>query len=200
MLNALRKIIRESISEIHEGLISPSKDPNIMSFWHGGDLDVISDTMRFSKSRYEYGPGLYLTTNYNVVLDYSKGRRKLYMVNVAKGNEISDVKLDVSIVQEFVNTNSSRSKSKEAIPAILNWTSDGKISANIFLNIMLNESVMKPTTIHLLKDFLVQNGVDYLITGNIKGWSGDMMVLFNLSKIKSVQRVMPNDTIETYEL
>jgi hypothetical protein len=200
MLEQIRKIIREAIKTIHEDKISPSKDPDVMSFWHGGDLDSIKDMVKFSKSRYEYGPGLYLTTSYNLALNYSKGSRKLYMVNVRKGNDLSDFRLSVDVVKEFLSMNGSKAKVREVLPMILNWTSEGTVSAEIFLNIMLNESVMKPNNVHLLKEFLVAQDIDYHITGNISGWSGNMMVLFNNNKIESVRRVMPKDEIEVHDL
>ena len=55
-----------------------------MTFWHGGNLDTSTDVSH-KTGRWEYGPGLYLTTQFDVVQKYAKGSRKLYRVVVEKG-------------------------------------------------------------------------------------------------------------------
>lgn len=102
---------------LKEEIIEPSSDPDIMSFWHGGDLTDTS--MRPQKQgRFEYGAGLYLITRYDTAAKYAKGSRKLYMVNVRKGNESSKVTLDTESSKNFVNTYVKHAKRKEVLDHI----------------------------------------------------------------------------------
>lgn len=189
----IRQVIREAI-------LSPPDIPDSRTFWHGGNLDNVQDNINHAKSRYEYGPGLYLTTSYDLAKDYAKGTRKLYMVTVQNGNDISDCSISRRSIDEFASAYVIRSERKHVKEWFDKWTrSDGTMSADIFLNILLNESAVKPSNAHQIRRFLVDSGVDYHITGNIR-FNGDMMVLFNMKKILKIQRVMPNDKIEKFDL
>lgn len=160
----------------------------------------MKDDINHAKSRYEYGPGLYLTTSYELAKDYAKGSRKLYMVTVDNGNDISDCSIKRDAIDEFVYMNVISSKKKLVKEALDRWTrNDGMVSADIFLNIMLNESAVKPTNAGKIRTFLVESGVDYHVTGNIR-YNGEMMVLFNMKKIVKVQRVLPTDDIAVFDL
>lgn len=193
----IRSLIR---TVIKEQVISPPDIPNSRTFWHGGNLDNMKDDINHAKSRYEYGPGLYLTTSFELAKDYAKGSRKLYMVTVKNGKDISDSTIHRQLIDEFVYMNVIRSKRKLVKQHLDNWTrSDGSVSADIFLNIMLNESAVKPSNAGKIRTFLVESGVDYHITGNIR-YNGEMMILFNMKKILKVQRVLPNDQIAVFDL
>lgn len=193
----IRSLIR---TVIKEQVISPPDIPNSRTFWHGGNLDNMKDDINHAKSRYEYGPGLYLTTSFELAKDYAKGSRKLYMVTVENGKDISDSTIHRQLIDEFVYMNVIRSKRKLVKQHLDNWTrSDGSVNADIFLNIMLNESAVKPSNAGKIRTFLVESGVDYHITGNIR-YNGEMMILFNMKKILKVQRVLPNDQIAVFDL
>jgi len=193
----IRGLIR---SVLREGVIVPPDIPNSRTFWHGRNLDNMKDDINHAKSRYEYGPGLYLTTSYELAKDYAKGSRKLYMVTVDNGNDISDCSIKRDAIDEFVYMNVISSKKKLVKEALDRWTrNDGMVSADIFLNIMLNESAVKPTNAGKIRTFLVESGVDYHVTGNIR-YNGEMMVLFNMKKIVKVQRVLPTDDIAVFDL
>lgn len=197
MIVNIRGLIR---SVLREGVIVPPDIPNSRTFWHGGNLDNMKDDINHAKSRYEYGPGLYLTTSYELAKDYAKGSRKLYMVTVENGNDISDCSIKRDAIDEFVYMNVISSKKKLVKEALDRWTrNDGMVSADIFLNIMLNESAVKPTNAGKIRTFLVESGVDYHVTGNIR-YNGEMMVLFNMKKIVKVQRVLPTDDIAVFDL
>lgn len=181
-------------------MIDPTPRPGTMLFWHGGDLENMSmrDDHRFGRT--EYGPGLYLTTSYNLASSYSKGSRKLYLVHVKHGNDMSDHRLPISSVMEFIKLNVMASKRKEIIDTVENWTNDGTIGAETFNNILINEGAVKPSNKNALRRFFVDQGIDYLITGNISGWGGNMMVLFNFDKIDEIRRFMPGDRMDNYDL
>jgi hypothetical protein len=186
---------------IREDVISPSDDPSIMSFWHGGDLNDTSMRPQ-KKGRFEYGAGLYLITRYDVAAKYAKGSRKLYMVNVHKGTEIKSIDLDPEIAKQFVNSVVRPAKRKEILGVIAaNIERVGRLKADTFNNIILNYEGVGPKDTVTLSRFLVDNGADYELIGNPFGW-GDatMMVLYNTNKIADITRVSPKDKITEFDL
>jgi len=188
-------------SYMNEKEITPSKEPNTMSFWHGGDLGhSYSDSMTYKKGRYEFGPGLYLTTHYDTAKKYAKGSRKLYMIVISKGNDLSNSFLPFEEVKNFVNTWVIGSKKKLILDRINKYNKDGKISGNILNNIIINEEAIKPTNMDQLRKFYVSNDIDYLIDSNTFGWNEKVMVLFNTKKIVSKTQIDPKDNITMFDL
>jgi hypothetical protein len=154
------------------------------------------------QGRFEYGAGLYLITRYEVAAKYAKGSRKLYMVNVHKGTDISKVRLDVDAAKKFVNTYVKVAMRKEILARIdANVQRMGYLAADIFNNIILNSGGIKSADTVTLSQFLVSNGADYEIIKNPFGWGNAiMMVLYNTKKIESIKRVMPKDKIVDFDL
>lgn len=58
----------------------------------------------------------------------------------------------------------------------------------------------KPTNTQKLRQFYIDNGVDYEIIDNAFGWGEKMMVLYNMKKIVNVIQIKPGDKIEQYDL
>lgn len=184
-----------------EDTISPSDDPNIMSFWHGGDLSDTSMRPQ-KKGRFEYGAGLYLITKYEVAQKYAKGSRKLYKVDVNKGTDIRNVKIDYKDASEFVESYIPKSKHRD----ILFYLQDsidriGHLPADSFNNLILNSGALQSKHTVTLSQFLVNHGADYELISNPFGWGNAvMMVLFNINKVANIQRVMPKDKITDWDL
>lgn len=175
-------------------IIEKDTNPNHMTFWHGGNLDDIS--IKGNKSgRSVYGSGLYLAKHYEDVQKYTKGSRKLYKVVVEKGTDIKDVKLDISAVIEFINMYVSKAKQKIILPYINNNIEDNKIDADVFNNIIINHKGIKLDNQQDLIYFLIDNGIDYDYLGRITFSHGDVMVLYNVAKIKEITRVTGKDKI-----
>lgn len=171
------------LTEIYNSLLEQEQPKEIMQFWHGGNLDQYNDIIAQKNGRYEYGPGLYLITNLSVAQKYSKGGRKLYHVTVQKGNDIFNSLLDESVVHEFVKNYVIGSLHKEVLQRISNHMKDGKIKAFIFNNIILNNKAIKSTKTQNLRQFYVDNNIDYEIIDNAFGFGEKMMVLYNMNKI-----------------
>lgn len=171
-----------------------------MQFWHGGDLDNYDDIIAQKNGRYEYGPGLYLTTHYDTAKKYAKGRRKFYIISVEKGNDINKSLLDIDRVKEFINKYVIKSKQKEILQRIEKYNKENTIKGYIFNNILLNEKALSPRNTSNLRQFLIDNGVDYEIVDNPFGWGEKMMVLYNMKKIKNVKQITAKDKIENYDL
>ena len=168
-----------------------------MSFWHGGNLE---NAIQARSGRWEYGPGLYLTTNWHTAKSFAKGSRKLYMVTVEKGVNIREASIDVDVVKNFVNSYAIKTTRKEIITSIDRHNKNGKIQGEIFLNIIINNKAIKNTNTEDLRKFFVDNGIDYSLVDNAYGWGEKMMVLFNMNKVKIKRVVKPTDDIEIYDL
>lgn len=184
-------ILKESVLEIPD-------IPNTMNFWHGGDLDEIKDDFRFKKSRVMFGIGLYLAKKYEVAKKYSKGRRKLYLVTIENGNDISNSIFDSTSCIEFIKKYCITSKRKELIHYVNHYSKENKMNGYVFNNLILNHEGIKPSNTQNLLNFYINNGVDYEINDNAT--YGRIMVLFNLKKMIKVTRVKPTDKITQFDL
>jgi hypothetical protein len=185
---------------LNENKIEIPNIPNTMNFWHGGNLDDYTDIIAQKNGRYEFGPGLYITTNYDTAVKYSKGKRKLYIITVEKGVDITDAFLDLDVIMNFINDYVISSKKKEIKHRIQKYVIDGRMKAFIFNNIILNESAVKASNIKQLRQLYVDNNIDYEIVNNAFGWGEDMMVLYNMKKIVNVIQIKPSDQIDKYDL
>lgn len=187
------KLLKEEIVEI-------PKIPNTLNFWHGGDLDSFDDSIAQKNGRYEYGPGLYITTHYETALKYSKGRRKLYLITVSQGVDINNSRIDEDKVKAFIQNYVIGNKKKEIWERLQRFNKNGQIAASNINVILMNEKGIKPSNTIYLRNFFVENGIDYEIVNNPFGWGEKMMVLYNMKKIVNVKKINPKDKIETYDL
>ena len=197
MTDILRKVIRNIIKE---SVISPPQIPGTMNFWHGGNLDEYNDLIAQKAGRYEYGPGLYITTKYDVAAKYSKGSRKLYLITVQEGVDINDAFFDINIAKDFVDKYVIKSKRKEVMERINKFDNEEKIKGYIFINILINEKAVKPINTQKLRQFYIDNGIDYEIVENAFGWGEKMMILYNMKKIVNIIQVKSGDKITQFDL
>lgn len=170
-----------------------------MLFWHGGNIDN-NKPMKFKSGRYEYGPGLYATTHYETAKKYSKGSRKLYLLDIQKGKDLRDSLLPIQDINNFVKSNATKAKRKEILERLDSRNQNGQVPAYMFVNIILNEEALKPTKMTNLRQFLVDNGIDYELVSNPFGWHETMIVLYNMNKISQIKKITPKDTIKEYDL
>jgi hypothetical protein len=184
---------------LKEDVIEPTTTSKTMSLWHGGRLDDLS-SVTFKKGKYEYGPGLYLTTKWEVVQKYSKGSRKLYMVTITKGKDADKVKVPIEEVKTFLEQYGIKKKSKDVIDSISKFNENGKVRGNIVINSIVNNEAVKPTLQNRFREFLIEQGIDYYIVDNPFGWHEKMVVLFNFDKIYDTVLVKPKDEIKQFDL
>lgn len=191
----------EQPSIMQEDAVEIPNTPNTMSFWHGGNLDSYEDVISQKSGRYQYGPGLYLTTKYDDAKQYAKGSRKLYLVTVNLGNDLENIQFSVNAVNDFIKKYTIRNKQSELLTRIAQRTSEqGTVPGFIMNNLIINFDAIKPANTKYLRQFFIDNGADYNIVDNAFGWGEKMMVLFNMNKIASVRRINPNDQITKFDL
>jgi hypothetical protein len=168
-----------------------------MIFLHGGNLDSIQSIENFhnwTKGRIEYGPGLYLTTQYDTAINYAKGSRKLYKIEVEQGTDINTVSINALDIQSFIPSILSKPQQKIFNEYANKRIIDGKLKAYIFVNILINNNLISSKNGSDIRQFLVNNGVDYDMIQHPFGTDGTMLVLYNMKKIKNIQRVSPSDS------
>jgi hypothetical protein len=162
---------------------------NKMELYHGGNLDEYNDVIAQKSGRYEYGAGLYLTSHLETALKYAKGSRKLYKITIRKGKDIHDATIEFDKINEFIKKYVISSKRKEIVERVEKYNVDGKIKAYILNNIILNEKAVTPSNTKYLRNFLIENGIDYEIVDNPYGWGETMVVLYNMDKIVNVEKL-----------
>lgn len=161
---------------------------NIMRFYHGGNLDSINSDYVFKTKKMEFGAGLYLTNDYRVVQKYTRGSRKLYLVEVYKGVDINDVQLDYNLVISFLKKLIGGNINK-ILPYLEKRNEEGKIEMIIVNNLLFNYNLVKGQKTRRLVNFYISNGIDYEITENSFGFGDKMMILYNTDKIKSIKKL-----------
>ena len=166
--------------------------PNTITMWHGGNLDNIDYNLSHKTGRFEYGAGLYLSNDLNLILNkYAKGGRKLYLVTVEKGLDLEDALLDFDKVKTFINNYIKVSFRKSFIDTLAMKLKDGKVPAYRFNNMIINHKAISASKTNLLRKFLVDNGVDYEYTHT--AYMGKLLVVYNMNKVKNVIRVNHRD-------
>lgn len=189
-----------TVMEGYKAIFESDATSSDMIFWHGGNLDGYNDIIAQKSGRYEYGPGLYATTHYDTARRYSKGSRKLYQITVERGNELNRSVIPLNSIISFINSFIMGKHKKEMIDAMNRYQVNGNVKAYLFLNNILNNKSIKPTYTKYLRQFLVDNGIDYEIVHNPFGWGESMIVIYNMKKIKSVKQFTAKDKIDTYDL
>ena len=61
------------------------------------------------------------------------------------------------------------------------------VDVKILNNLIINFDAIKPGNTKYLRQFYIDNGIDYNIVDNSFGWHEKMMVLINMKKIKNIQ-------------
>jgi hypothetical protein len=161
---------------------------NVIRFYHGGNLDKLDSNYIFKTKKMEFGAGLYLTNNYRVVEKYTRGSRKLYLVEVYKGTDIKDVELDYNLVVSFLKKLIGSNISK-ILPYLEQRNQDDKIRMLYVNNLLFNYNLIKGKKTRDLLNFYINNDIDYEIVDNAFGYREKMMVLYNTNKIKSIKRL-----------
>lgn len=183
--------------------IKPSDNPNYLSFYHGGELDILPDFIEGRRNKSKFGIGLYLTTHYDTAKKYAKGGRKLYMVYLEKGNDISNVSAKredvISILKTILGKKYDKSRIKDNINFNPRLEGENIPLSNVDI-LLTNEFELSALQGKIWVQFLWQSGADYRIVDNAFGWHEKMAVVFNLKKIKEIRRIMPKDEIEKYDL
>jgi hypothetical protein len=190
----LKKIIRDGLSRINHG-------SNTMTFFHGGNLDFLDYNYEQPAKKTKYGTGLYFISRYDIASKYAKGNRKKYLVEIEKGNDISNMFFEKDKVLDFLSLSFSIAKKRMIINLLNTYKNTEKyIPAELFNNILINHELITPKNLINIRNFLVENGIDYEHVKNYYGFGEDMLVLYNLKKIKDIKWIGPKDKLDFFEI
>jgi hypothetical protein len=192
----IKKLLKENL--LMENEVVPPSIPNTRNFWHGGNLEDYSDLIAQKNGKYEFGSGLYLTTQYDIAKKYSNGSRRLYIVTVEDGNDINNSLIKTDEAIDFIKKYCIASKRNTLLHYIKEYNDNGNVKAYLFNNMIINNKAIKPSNTKVLREFLVNIGIDYDIINNAFGWGEDMMVLYNMKKIVKTTIFGPKDRMSEY--
>lgn len=192
--NNLREFILQEVKRV---LVVEQQLASTMKFWHGGNLDPRNLDSDFAQKggRYEYGPGLYLTSHYDTAAKYAKGSRKLYIVEVNPGTELGDVSIPLEDALEAVKRFASAKTRRDISERVESRSGgSGMVKASTVLNLLLNtEGAIRSTKTGEIRQWLIDIGADYAIVNSPFGWGETMLVLYNVKKIKNVRQATKED-------
>ena len=166
-----------------------------IELWHGGrELEYSYQNFGGTKKgRWEYGPGLYLTTHYMRAKDYAKGGGSTYSVQIEEGNSLQSIKVDITDVNEFVSQYIIKNKQKRILESLYENLQRGnnssQINLEVLVNLIINDEAILNTKTQILNSYLVEKGADYSIIKRYGGRDETALVLFNREKIKSVKKI-----------
>lgn len=187
--------------KLERELVGEAMETTLITMWHGGrGLEYSYNEMRGNNSnQMEYGPGLYLTSYYSTAYKYAKGGGKTYLVSFLPGANIDDVNLSFEGLFEFIAR--TRFKNKKPLIEFIKRKYPGTIPASNFLNLLVNYESMIPSVSALVRQYLVDNGADYLVSHGYGGTHQTIVVIFNPKVIKKVQIVPAKEmNMDQYEL
>ena len=115
-----------------------------LTLWHGGNLDEYNESIAHKRGRWEFGPGLYLTSHWETARKYSKGSRKLYRITIQSGNAAASTQINYLNAVAFIKNTVVRAKQKEVLDRLLKYKE--RLLADTFINILLNNDALKSST------------------------------------------------------
>jgi len=131
--------------------------------YHGGTMAAPSAP---KKGRWEFGPGLYLTTSYDLARKYGGGSRRVYRCEVARGNEINSVRIPAPAVEGWLKLYGG-TKRKQILADLARHLKDGTYPVSVLVNLCINCD-LRSSSAAALRAFLVEHGVSY----SVDRWSG----------------------------
>jgi hypothetical protein len=171
-------------------------EPGTMTLWHGGRNLQFNhmEMLPAKKGRWEYGPGLYLTTHYETARKYAKGGGTVYKVIVERGTELNtvDVPMDdaIGFVKRYV-IGKHRNEIIEDLQNNLNRL--GALKLSVLINLCINYDALSSKNTVELRKFIVAHGADYEISKGFGGRSETIVIVFNPTVIKKVTPVKASE-------
>jgi hypothetical protein len=167
-----------------------------MTLWHGGrNLQFNQMNMiPAKKGRWEYGPGLYLTTHYETARKYAKGGGTTFKLTIEKGTDISKVTIELQEAIDFVKRYVIGQYRKPMIEDLTNNINRlGKLFLEVLVNLCVNYQCLSPKNTVELRKFIVNHGADYEISRGFAGRAETIVVIFNPAIIKKIEAVKASD-------
>jgi len=174
---------------------------NTFQVYHGGSKWYGDPEIRPTKGRYEGGPGIYFTTNYETARKYAKGSNVVQIVDIDKSfTDLKTVKVDINTIFEFLDSLSGLKKRKELkadIQRFADRIQKQEIPLTVLNNLIINWEAGAGEIGKEVARFFVSNGADAIVDDQ----SGEeqWLIVFNPKIIKNYKVTNPKE-VETYML
>lgn len=161
-----------------------------LQIWHGSRRwDGWPEIRASKKDRYEFGPGIYCTTNLNTATKYSKGGGRI--VRFTLDPEITwleDAKVPFELVQDFVRNSKHIGKRRiladdlsRAFDKHEHLRNSGEIPLTYLVNLAINNECLSGKGGPEMAEYLVDNGV--MASLYRKSVNDDWVVIFDTRAI-----------------
>ena len=176
---------------------------NTFKMYHGGKRwsRIPTEFIGSAKGRYEAGPGIYFTNDYNTARRYAKGSRVVHLVEIDRNfKDICDVHIPLTDVISFVkNCNGMRRKTEiiDSIKRNAERMEKDWIYADILNNLVVNYEAGAGNAGIQVANYFVSKGGD----AKVEPQSGEefWIVIFNPKIIKSVTVIDPKTVTSDFE-
>lgn len=178
---------------------------NQLRMWHGSSTgwDQVPTVQRCKPSRYEYGPGIYMTTSYLKAKEYAKGiRGQVLAIELDPAMQfLGSQKIDANDMKKWIAEESDlRHKSMiiQRIDAIVERMGTAHIHASALLNNCVNAQALLGNSGPSLARWYASHGIDGVLEKvNMEEW----ISVFNPKMIKRHQKVLSRDVpVSDYDL
>ena len=167
--------------------------PDALIFYHGAHRwEGPPTVVEHRKGHAEYGPGIYLTTNWETANKYAKGGGSVYRIGLDPSTRFAeDVQIEVADARSFVKGLSGL-RGKADILAYLDRIKaqrGPKMYAEYLVNAFVNRGVASGKNGPMLAAFLAHQGADASLVSHSA--DEDWVVVFNPDKVCMVERLDP---------
>lgn len=189
------KKINEQIGKMKSLMGIEENTGNTQLYFHGGNLESFQDSDTQSKvGSIVYGIGLYLTTSRIIAEKYSKGSRKLYVLEVDDNiKDYNHVDIKKQVVIDVFRKYLSKQKHANLLKFLDRVNGFDVVNASNLNIFLLNENYVSRGNIKQISDFFKFQGVDGEIDYSPFGYQEKQLVLINFSKIKNITKIEKND-------
>lgn len=192
------------LKNIFNGIIYELTDTNsnYIEMYHGGNKWYSEPELRPpSKGRYEFGPGIYFTNNYETAKKYAKGSNVVQLVKIDKNfKDMKLVSIEINQALDFIKNKIPPKNRKSIQTDIIRYMErSGKMSVplTVINNLIVNwESGSGQIGVDIA-NFFAQSGADAIVED--RSGNEQWMVVFNPKIIKKYE-VVKNVPVENYQL
>lgn len=162
-----------------------------LKLWHGSHRWSGRPEIRApKKGKAEYGPGLYLTTNYRTAEKYAKGSGKVLMMELYSDiTWLESEKRDLKVLIDFVKDCYGLRKKKQIVDELTQLSEklkEGEVMMPVsyLVNTLVNNEVSHGQSGLLLNEWLVDQKIDASLA-NCRH-SDDWVTVFNMKIIDNI--------------
>ena len=169
--------------------------------YHGGNKWYGDPEIRPSKGRYEGGPGIYFTNNYETAKKYAKGSNVVQLVQIDSNfRDLKSVKVQINDIFSFLDQLQGLKKRKEIKQDIQKFSdriNKEEIPLTVLNNLIVNWEAGSGEVGKEIANFFVKSGADAIV--DEQSGAEQWLIVFNPKIIKNYE-VVKNVSVDRYML